>query len=126
MEAQYHELLTLAVEQGAKLVCLPEFSLLPYFPGTCDQSGFAWAEPLKIGPSAQFLGDVARVFGLFLVGSLYEKAADDTYYDTAVLVAEAGRDTMDVTSADLDPQVMNRWCGLLGPDIQDKPPDWLG
>jgi N-carbamoylputrescine amidase len=70
VEAQYRELLTLAVEQGAKLVCLPEFSLLPYFPGTRDQSGFAWAELLKTGPTAQFLRVEARVFdpdGQFII-----------------------------------------------------------
>ncbi len=91
MEKQYLDLLPHAAAQGAKLVCLPEFSLLPYFPGTRDSSGFAWAEPLKTGPSAQFLSAAAKQFGVMLVGSLYEKADDGRYYDTAVVFGADGK-----------------------------------
>lgn len=186
MEAQYHELLTLAVEQGVKLVCLP------YFPGTRDQRGFVWAEPLKTGPTAY---DTAVLFGPdgqfinftrkihipsgagchetdFFVGyheyPVHDIGAEFIFYPTAigseptdpdmeskaqlvmrghavangVYIAAANRvsaengvtfygssficDSMEVISAGLDPQVMNRWRGLLGADIRDKPPDWLG
>lgn len=89
MESLYLDLLPQAVEQGAKLVCLPEFSLLPYFPGTRDKSGFDWAEDLKTGATVQFLSKAARQFGVMIVGSLYERT-ENQYYDTAVMVGADG------------------------------------
>jgi N-carbamoylputrescine amidase len=72
------------------LICLPEFSLLPYFPGTTDPAGFAWAEPLEGGISGQFFSQMAKQYGVCIVGSIYEKAGDDVYYDTAVIYGAAG------------------------------------
>jgi len=83
MQNQYRKLIAEAVNQGATLICLPEFSLLPYFPGTRALSGFDWAEPLPGGASAQFFSEMARTHRVFLIGSLYECAADGGLYDTA-------------------------------------------
>lgn len=76
---------------GATLVCLPEFTLSPYFPATTDPAGFAWAEALPGGESEQFFADMARTHGVTLVGSLFECAADGKCYDTATLHAGDGR-----------------------------------
>lgn len=91
MEKQYLDLLPQAVAQGAKLICLPEFSLLPYFPGTRDKSGFEWAEPLKTGQTTQFLSQAAQKLGVMIVGSLYELAEDGNHYDTAVTFGAEGQ-----------------------------------
>ena len=85
MQNQYRELVREAVEAGAELVCLPEFSLLPYFPGTRDIKGFDWAEPLPGGESEQFFQELAREFHVTLVGSLYELAGDGGLFDTATV-----------------------------------------
>ncbi|NWF69611.1 MAG: hydrolase [Chloroflexi bacterium] len=85
MMAQYRTLIAQAAAQGAALVCLPEFSLLPYFPGTRDARGFDWAEPLPGGLSEQFFGEMARTHGVTLVGSLFEKTLDGQYFDTATV-----------------------------------------
>jgi N-carbamoylputrescine amidase len=90
MQAQYVELVERAAGRGAGLVCLPEFSLIPYFPGTRNPDGFQWAEPLSGGYSETFFSALANQYGVTLVGSLYERAADGVYYDTATLHAPDG------------------------------------
>jgi len=91
MQEQYRGLVKQAAQSGAGLVCLPEFSLIPYFPGTRDQAGFEWAEALPGGASETFFSQLARENKVVLVGSLYEKAADGTYYDTATIHAADGK-----------------------------------
>ncbi|MCA9903733.1 MAG: hydrolase [Anaerolineae bacterium] len=91
MQNQYRALVSEAKGRGAALVCLPEFSLIPYFPGTTDTAGFAWAEPLEGGISERFFSDLARQQAVTMVSSLFEKTADGEHYDTAVIHAPDGR-----------------------------------
>lgn len=85
LQATYHRLVHSAADQGASLVCLPEFSLSPYFASSLDPSGFQWAEPLRGGPSDAFFAELARTYNVTLVGSLFERAEDDRYFDTATI-----------------------------------------
>jgi N-carbamoylputrescine amidase len=90
MMAQYRGLAAEAAARGAALICLPEFSLIPYFPGTTDPSGFAWAEPLPGGQSEQFFSELARTHRVTLVGSLFEKTPGGGYFDTATIHSPDG------------------------------------
>ncbi|RMF80693.1 MAG: hydrolase, partial [Chloroflexi bacterium] len=90
MQAQYRDLVAQAVAQGATLVCLPELSLTPYFPGRRDKAGFDWAEDLPGGVSERFFSTLAREYHITLVGSLFEKTADGHFYDTATIHAPDG------------------------------------
>ena len=83
MQEQYHMLIGQALERGAQLICLPEFSLSPYFPGTRNKSGFDWAEQIPGGPSEQFFSELARKNHVAIVGSIYEQTKDGGLYDTA-------------------------------------------
>ncbi len=89
MKEQYEALIPQAVAAGAQLVCLPEFSLLPYFPGTRDEGGFAFAESVGSGVSSQFFAHMAQSHGVTLVGSMFERDGD-RYYDTALIYAPDG------------------------------------
>jgi len=91
MKTQYQALLAQAVARGAALVCLPEFSLLPYFPGTRDHSGFDWAESATEGDSTLFFNALAKQHGVNIIASMYEKTAEGQYYDTATLHGADGR-----------------------------------
>ncbi|MEN8131287.1 MAG: nitrilase-related carbon-nitrogen hydrolase [Pseudomonadota bacterium] len=91
MVTKYRELVAQASKAGATLVCLPEFSISPYFPGTRDDQGFDWAEPVSGGPSDQVFGELARENGVTLVGSIYEKDEQGRYWDTATVHDPAGR-----------------------------------
>lgn len=85
MQSQCRELIGEAASKGAALVCLPEFSLLPYFPGTKDPKGFDWAEALPGGSSERFFAEMAKAHQITLVGSLYEKTTDGQHFDTATV-----------------------------------------
>jgi len=69
---------------GLDIVCLPE-AILQVGTGTtiCDN-----AEPIP-GPSTQFLGKVAREYGIWVVAGLTEKVGD-TVYNTAALIDRKG------------------------------------
>lgn len=90
MMEQYQQLIGRAVSVGAELVCLPEFSLSPYFANTRDQAGFAWAEPTVGGESEQFFRQQAAEHEIALIGSLFEKAEDGRYFDTATIHGPSG------------------------------------
>ncbi len=90
MKTDYQTFIAEAAAQGAQLVCLPEFSLLPYFPGTQNRKGFDWAEPLPGGPSENFFSAMANKHKIYLIGSLYEQASDGGLFDTATVHSPAG------------------------------------
>ena len=87
----YWELVAQAVDTGATLICLPEFSILPYFPGVRDKAGFKWAEPLKGGVSDQFFGELASTHNVSVVGSLFEQDDAGHYWDTATIHTPDGK-----------------------------------
>ncbi len=79
------DMIAQAAHGHANLICLPELSLSPYFPGTTDPAGFDWAEALPGGLSDQVFGDLARQHGVTIISSIFERAADGHYYDTALI-----------------------------------------
>lgn len=85
-KALYRDLVDDAVGQGATLICLPEFTLAPYFPAKTefDESGYQWAEPLQGGISDSFFSELAKTYNVTVIGSLFEKS-DDEYFDTATI-----------------------------------------
>ncbi len=84
MMAQYRDLVAEAALRGATLICLPEFSLTPYFPSSTDPAGFAWAEPLHGGIADQFFGGLAAQYNVSIISSIFERDGDRSY-DTAVV-----------------------------------------
>jgi N-carbamoylputrescine amidase len=84
----------LAAEQGAKLVCLQELTLSPYFAITADGPLAAGAEPEPVpdGPTGAFAAQLAREHGIHVHASLYERAdADDGLgFNTAIVMAPDG------------------------------------
>ena len=84
-KALYRELVAQAAASGASLIGLPEFSILPYFPGVRDAAGFRWAEPLRGGASDAFFGELASKHGVSIVGSLFEVDERGKYWDTATV-----------------------------------------
>ena len=86
----YRRLVAEAASTGAGLICLPEFSILPYFPGRRDPAGFSWAEPLRGGPSDQFFAELARTHQVSIIGSLFERDAGGKHWDTATIHDSSG------------------------------------
>ncbi|HEX5497572.1 MAG TPA: nitrilase-related carbon-nitrogen hydrolase [Thermomicrobiales bacterium] len=82
-----------AVAAGARLVCLQELTLSPYFAiaPDADEAALARAEPIPDGPTTQFAARLAAETGAWMHASLYERAADGGLgYNTAICVAPDG------------------------------------
>lgn len=90
MKAQYQTMAAEAVAKGANFLCLPEFSLSPYFAGTTDPSGYEWVEPLAGGESDAFFAQLAKAHHVTVVGSLFEQHPDGRYFDTATIHIPSG------------------------------------
>ncbi|ADB52632.1 nitrilase-related carbon-nitrogen hydrolase [Conexibacter woesei] len=85
----------LAASEGARLVCLQELTLSPYFAITPDGPKDA-AEEIADGPTAAFARRLAAETGVHVHASLYERAdgpdgPDGLGYNTAIVVAPDGR-----------------------------------
>jgi N-carbamoylputrescine amidase len=85
----------IAAGEGARLVCLQELTLSPYFAITPEGPGGVGVEPeqLESGPTASFARELAAETGAYVHASLYERAdgSDGLGYNTAILVAPDGR-----------------------------------
>lgn len=87
----------IAADAGARIVCLQELTLSPYFAITPDGPAAAGAEPedLEAGPTVQFARRMATETGVHVHASLYERAdgpegPDGLGYNTAVVLAPDG------------------------------------
>jgi N-carbamoylputrescine amidase len=85
----------MAAGEGARVVCLQELTLSPYFavtPGGPDAVGAA-PEDLEAGPTVSFARRLATETGIHIHASLYERAdaPDGLGYNTAVVVGPDGR-----------------------------------
>jgi len=75
-----------AVQQGAQLVCLQELTLSPYFCVCPNIDATPFMEDLKTGPTARFVGNLAKSFQVFIIASLFDKEG----YNTAVAFNHEG------------------------------------
>ena len=96
-EAALAEGIRVAAEQGARLVCLQELTLSPYFAveAAPSREALARAEAIPDGPTTAFARRMAAETGAYVHASLYERApdADDgdpRGFNTAICVAPDG------------------------------------
>ncbi|HVW17640.1 MAG TPA: nitrilase-related carbon-nitrogen hydrolase [Solirubrobacteraceae bacterium] len=92
-EAALAEGIGMAAAAGARLVCLQELTLSPYFAVDADgvERARALAEEVPGGRTTAFAARVARETGVHVHASLYERAADDGLgFNTAIVVSPAG------------------------------------
>ena len=86
--------IALAAGEGARIVCLQELTLSPYFAITPDgpQALGVAPEPLESGPTISFARRAAAASGVYVHASLFEEAdrGDGLGYNTAILVAPDG------------------------------------
>jgi N-carbamoylputrescine amidase len=83
----------MAATEGARLVCLQELTLSPYFAVTAGGPDEAGAEPEEIpdGPTTVFAARVAAETGVHVHASLYEAAPEGGLgFNTAICVAPSG------------------------------------
>lgn len=85
MIKNYDALVAEAAAKGARAVCLPEFSLSPYFASVKEEANYAWAEPIRGGESDAVFAKLAQKYDVFVLGSLFEKDETAVYWDTATI-----------------------------------------
>jgi N-carbamoylputrescine amidase len=85
----------MAAGEGARIVCLQELTLSPYFAVTPDGPAAAGAAPedLQTGRTFSFARRLAGETGAYVHASLYERAdgPDGLGYNTAIVVAPDGQ-----------------------------------
>ncbi len=94
LEQMLTEGIVMAAEHGARIVCLQELTLSPYFAITSDGAealGVA-PEPLEDGQTVTFARRAAAESGAYVHASLYEQAdrGDGLGFNTAILVSPDG------------------------------------
>ncbi|HEY3186064.1 MAG TPA: nitrilase-related carbon-nitrogen hydrolase, partial [Solirubrobacteraceae bacterium] len=85
----------MAAAEGARIVCLQELTLSPYFAVTPDGPlpGGSGAEPEDVpdGPTCAFAAGLAAETGAYVHASLYERVEGQALgYNTAVVLSPAG------------------------------------
>lgn len=100
--AQHRDVLAegvrMAADEGARLVCLQELTLSPYFAILPDGPRAAGAEPEDVpgGPTCRFAAELARETGVHVHASLFERADDGAGdedgrgFNTAVVLDPSG------------------------------------
>ncbi len=78
-----------AAKKGAQIIALPELFRAPYFCQKKDDKFFNFAEPFP-GPTVEALVKAAREYEVVVVTSVYEKASEGKYYNTAVVIDADG------------------------------------
>lgn len=85
--------IAVAADRGARLVCLQELTLAPYFaiePGDRD-SIERYREPVGDGPTSGFAIEAARENGVYVHASLYEEVeGEDLGFNTAICASPEG------------------------------------
>jgi N-carbamoylputrescine amidase len=83
------DLVRVAVERGAKIICFAECFAWPWFPRKGSEAQRALAEPIP-GPMTQALQLVAEQAQAVLIAPMFETADDSAYYNTTVVVDANG------------------------------------
>lgn len=82
----------IAAAQGARMVCLQELTLDPYFATAPDNQEVAgrYAEDVGSGPTTEFARAMAAETGAVVHASLYERDPEGLGFNTAIAVDPAG------------------------------------
>ena len=83
------DLVQVAVERGAKIICFAECFAWPWFPRKGSEPQRALAEPIP-GPMTQALQLVAEQAQAVLIAPMFETADDSAHYNTTVGVDANG------------------------------------
>ena len=79
-----------AAKRNAKIICLPELFLSPYFCQTENHSKFKLAEKIP-GPITNIYCNLAKELSIILMISLFEKKTSGFYHNTSVVINEDGK-----------------------------------
>jgi N-carbamoylputrescine amidase len=85
------ESVRIAARRGARLVCLQELTLSPYFAAVPDARAGQFDEDIPDGPTCRFVADLAGETKSYVHASLFERSRGDGLgFDTAVVAGPDG------------------------------------
>jgi len=84
------KLMALAVERGAKIICLQELFHTHWFPSDIKRENFRLAEPFD-GPTLGAMQPLARDKKVVLICPIFEREGDSAFYNSAVVIDSGGR-----------------------------------
>ena len=82
--------ITLAAKKKAKIICLPELFLSPYFCQTENHSKFKLAEKIP-GKKTILYCELAKKLSVILIIPLFEKKTYGFYHNTSIIINEKGK-----------------------------------
>ena len=82
--------ITLAAKKKAKIICLPELFLSPYFCQTENHSKFKLAEKIP-GKKTILYCELAKKLSVILIIPLFEKKTSGFYHNTSIIINEKGK-----------------------------------
>ena len=80
----------LAAKKKAKIICLPELFLSPYFCQTENHSKFKLAEKIP-GKKTILYCELAKKLSVILIIPLFEKKTSGFYHNTSIIINEKGK-----------------------------------
>ena len=80
----------LAAKKKAKIICLPELFLSPYFCQTESHSKFKLAEKIP-GKKTILYCELAKKLSVILIIPLFEKKTSGFYHNTSIIINEKGK-----------------------------------
>jgi len=80
----------LAAKKKAKIICLPELFLSPYFCQTENHSKFKLAEKIP-GKKTILYCELAKKLSVILIIPLFEKKTSGFYHNTSIIISEKGK-----------------------------------
>ena len=80
----------LAAKKKAKIICLPELFLTPYFCQTENHSKFKLAEKIP-GKKTILYCELAKKLSVILIIPLFEKKTSGFYHNTSIIINEKGK-----------------------------------
>jgi N-carbamoylputrescine amidase len=79
-----------AAKKGAKIICLPELFLSPYFcQGPKDKKNFNLAENIP-GPTTLLFSQLAKKYKVVILCSLFEKTKQNKYFNSLTVIGTKG------------------------------------
>jgi N-carbamoylputrescine amidase len=77
---------------GAKIICLPELFLYPYFCQEENHKNFSLAETIP-GPTSKILGELCKELKINLLCPIFEKKVAGLYHNSCFVLNEEGKIT---------------------------------
>jgi beta-ureidopropionase len=90
MIEKHLQLIALAADRGAQVVCLQELFYGPYFCAEQETKWYDLTERIPDGPTIKLMSERAKKYGVVMVVPIYEEDLPGIYYNSATVIDADG------------------------------------